>query len=161
MASLIGEQHEVESKRRAWETERQQPTLPERSGISSDSNDGKDNGGCRKEKREQRKNNHVNIKMTVSSQWLSGEKRIIYSPPRERPHNTRCGKQTNKATWCGSLATRSPVRVSTQRACSQRVSNAPNSTRRGVVIRNISPGLDAQRPLLPPLPLCRRSRPGW
>ena len=62
MASLIGEQHEVESKRRAWETERQQPTLPERSGISSDSNDGKDNGGCRKEKREQRKNNHVKNK---------------------------------------------------------------------------------------------------
>ena len=50
MANLIGEQHEVESKRRAWETERQQRTLPERSGISSDSNDGKDNGGCRKEK---------------------------------------------------------------------------------------------------------------
>jgi hypothetical protein len=37
--------------------------------------------------------------MWVSSQWLSGEKRIIYSPPRERPLTRGCGEQTNMATW--------------------------------------------------------------
>jgi hypothetical protein len=34
----------------------------------------------------------------VSSQWLSGEKRIIYSPPREQPLTRGCGEQTNMVT---------------------------------------------------------------
>ncbi len=103
MASLIGEQHEVQVSAELGRQNAQHPTLPKRSGISSDSNDGKDNGGCSKGKEgkgEQRKNNHVKkTKITVSSQWLSGEKRIIYSPPRERPLTRGCGEQTNMATW--------------------------------------------------------------
>jgi hypothetical protein len=61
MANLIGQQHEVRVSAELGRQNVHQPTLPERSGISSDSNDGKDNGGCSKGK-EERKTSHVKKK---------------------------------------------------------------------------------------------------
>jgi hypothetical protein len=93
MANLIGQQHEVLVSAELGSQNAQQHTLPEHFGISSDSNDGKDNGGCSRGEKKGKKDSprKKTPKITVSSQWLSGEKRIIYSPPRERPLTRGCG----------------------------------------------------------------------
>ena len=54
MANLIGQQHEVRVSAELGRQDAHQPTLPERSGISADSNDGKDNGGCSQGKEERK-----------------------------------------------------------------------------------------------------------
>ncbi len=83
-------------------------TLPARSVMNSDYDNCE--GDDSLENNEKKSTNHVKKKTTVSSPWLSGEKRINYSPPRKRPLTRGGGERTYKANTvrepggsCGSI----------------------------------------------------------